>query len=140
MTGMGQASFTLYVFGRLHGVPRTRLPDLVSTAGGRLVDRPKAGVTIVAVAHGTADRALADGLPAKLPPGVPADADVISELSVRRLLGLELPPAAERRMFHRTEMAMSAGVRPELIDCLSLYDVLEPAGGFYGYRDLVAAR
>ena len=140
MTGMGQPSFSLYVFGRLHGLPRTRLPDLVSAAGGRLVDRARPGVTIVAVAHGTARRALADGLPAKLPPGVPADADVISEISVRRLLGLEPPQAPERRMFHRTEMAMSAGVRPELIDCLSLYDVLDPAGGWFGYRDLVAAR
>src|SRR5829696_5994836 len=140
MTGMGQASFTLYVFGRLHGVPRTRLPDLVSAAGGRLVDRPRLGVTIVAIAHGTARRALADGLPAKLPPGVPADADVISEISVRRLLGLEPPQPTERRTFHRTEMAMSAGVRPELIDCLSLYGVLDPAGGWFGYRDLVAAR
>src|SRR5918993_2085266 len=103
MTGMGQPSFSLYVFGRLHGLPRTRLPDVVSAAGGRLVDRARPGVTIVAVAHGTAQRALADGLPAKLPPGVPADADVISEVSVRRLLGLEPPLPAERRTFHRTE-------------------------------------
>ena len=137
---MAQPSFSLYVFGRLHGLPRTRLPDLVSAAEGRLVDRPRPGVTIVAVAHGTAQRALADGLPAKLPSGVPADADVVSELSLRRLLGLEPPQAAERRTFHRTEVAMSAGVSPPLIDCLALYDVLDPSGGWYGYRDLVAVR
>ena len=78
---MAGGPLSLYVFGRLHGVTRLRISGLVANAGGRGVRRPSSGVNLVAVGHGTALAALADGPPVALPQGVPPTARLVANLA-----------------------------------------------------------
>ena len=137
---MGQARFTLYVFGRLHGLTRARLEHLVTLAGGRVLRRPSAAATLVAVAHGTAHIALDNGVPATLPLGVSPQAEVISEASLRRLLGLDTAPPCEVRIFDDAAISAATDLEAAVIEALVLYDVLDGVDGLFAYRDLVAAR
>src|SRR3954469_18936374 len=131
---------SLYVFGRLRGVTRQRLSGLVAAAGGRLIRRPGPTVNLVAVGHGTALSGLAEGRLISLPSGLPATAPTISELGLKRLLGLAGPLPEEHRALTDLALARSARLDLDLVSCLALYDVLEPVEGRYGYRDLLAAR
>jgi tetratricopeptide (TPR) repeat protein len=49
-----------------------------------------------------------------------------------------LPP--QNRILTAAELAQQARLSPETLRCLALYDVVEPAGDAFGYRDLLAAR
>ena len=131
---------SLYLFGRLGGVTRDRLANAARTAGWRLVRRPGPGVALVAVGHGTAAPALDRAPPVALPAGLPAAVPVVSELGLRRLLGLAGPLPEEHRTLGAADVAAAARLDPAVIACLALYDVLEPVDGRYGYRDLKAAR
>ena len=76
-----------------------RLKALVSAASGVLMRRPSARVDLVAVGHGTAAKALADGPSIILPRGLPDGVPVISERSLQRLLGLLPAQGQENRTF-----------------------------------------
>jgi tetratricopeptide (TPR) repeat protein len=84
-------------------------------------------------------QALDDGR-VQLPPGLPATAALISENVLRRQLGLLEPPLAVDRSMGRAEIERLAGLSPNLLSCLVLFDVLEPVDDRFAYRDLVAAR
>jgi tetratricopeptide (TPR) repeat protein len=130
---------TVLVLGRLRGVRRERLAELIAAAGGRLARRASARVTLLCFAHSTA--MLLEQEPAiSLPAVVPTTCSMISELTLRRFVGLAPPPAPENRTLGVDEVARQSGLTVELIRFLALYDVLEPEGGSYGYRDLLAAR
>jgi len=65
---------------------------------------------------------------------------LISENVLRRQLGLlEQPPEVDRSMA-RAEIERLAGLTPNLLSCLVLFDVLQPVDDRFAYRDLVAAR
>ena len=76
----------------------------------------------------------------QLPPGLPATASLISENVLRRELGLLEPPPAVERSLGQAEVERLAGLAPNLVSCLVLFDVLEPVDERFAYRDLVAAR
>src|SRR3954453_6332931 len=137
---MAGGPLSLYVFGRLHGVTRLRLAGLVAKAGGHLMRRPSSWVNLMAVGHGTALAALADGPPVALPQAVLPTARLVSELGLKRLLGVAGPLPEEHRALSATDLARSARLDLEVAPRLSLYDVREPVDGCYGYRDLLAAR
>jgi tetratricopeptide (TPR) repeat protein len=137
---MGPEKFHLHVVGRLRGVTRQRLAALTAAAGGRLVRQPGPRVDLVCLAHGTAAELLRDGPALRLPDGVPAAALVVSEMALRRCIGLSPPRLPENRMLAAAEVADRSRLSPGVVRCLALYDVLEPEGGLYGYRDLLAAR
>lgn len=135
---------TLFLVGRLQGLTRRRLEALVRARGGKLATRPGRGITLIAVGHSAAARALDDGR-VSLPPGLPATAALISENGLRRRLGLLGPPEAVDRGMGRAEIERLAGLTPNLVACLVLFDVLEPLGlessaWQFAWRDLVAAR
>jgi tetratricopeptide (TPR) repeat protein len=133
------AGQTLFLVGRIQGLTRHRLETLVRVRGGKLAARPGVRVTTIAFGHSAVSRALDDGR-VKLPPGLPAGAALISENVLRRHLGLlEAPPAVDRSMA-RTEIERLAGLSPNQLSCLVLFDVLEPVDERFAYRDLVAAR
>jgi tetratricopeptide (TPR) repeat protein len=136
---MEQARFTLYVFGRLHGITRPRLASLVARAGGCLLQRPSLAATLVAVASQTSRALEAEGLSLPLPASLPANAELISERNVRRLLGLE-PAASEPGTFDQTAVVAASGLESAVIEWLALFDVLDPLERRFAYRDLVAAR
>jgi tetratricopeptide (TPR) repeat protein len=137
---MASERFCLFIVGRLQGLTRGRLAGLVAGAGGRLVREPSARVDLVAVGHGSAPVCLANGPPIELPEGVPGGAELMSELALKRLLGVSAPIVEENRTLTPQELARGARLDREIVRCLSLFDVLEPLDGRYGYRDLLAAR
>ena len=130
---------TLYLVGRIQGLTRRRLDQLVRARGGKLATRPGARVTTVAFGHSAAARALDDGR-VQLPPALPTTAALISENVLRRELGLLEPPPAVDHSMDRTEIERLAGLSPNLLSCLVLFDVLEPVDDRFAWRDLVAAR
>ena len=136
---MPLAGQTLHVVGRIQGLTRRRLEQLVHNRGGKLATRPSNRVTIVAFGHSAVAQALDDGR-VKLPPGLPATAALISENVLRRHLGLLDPPPAVERSMARTEIERLAGLSANLVSCLVLFDVLEPVDERFAYRDLVGAR
>jgi tetratricopeptide (TPR) repeat protein len=133
------AGTTLYLVGRLPGLTRRRLDQLVRGRGGRLAPRPSTRVGIVAFGHSASAHALDDGR-VRLPAGLPATAALVSENVLRRLLGLGEPPPAVERSMGRDEIERLAGLTPNLVSCLVLFDVLEPVDERFAWRDLVAAR
>lgn len=137
---MNDNGFTLYVHGRLHGVTRKRLGAAVAQAGGRLVASPSSRVTLVAVGHSTAMVGLIEAPPIALPAGLSAGAELLSELGLKRRLGLAPPLADDNRTLSERDLAHAARLDPEVVRCLVLYDVLEPVAGQLGFRDLRAAR
>ena len=136
---MPLAGQTLYLVGRIQGLTRRRLDQLVQARGGKLATRPAARVTTIAFGHSAVTQALDDGR-VQLPPGLPATAPLISENVLRRQLGLLEPPPAVDRSMRRAEIERLAGLSPNLVSCLVLFDVLEPVDDGFAYRDLVAAR
>jgi tetratricopeptide (TPR) repeat protein len=132
----GQA---LFLVGRVHGVTRRRLEQLVRMRGGRLVGKPSARITIIAVGHSAASNVLPDGR-VRMPAGLPASAAMISEHELRRRLGLLRPPETVERSLGAAELERLAALTPRLLSCLALFDVVEPVDARYAYRDLVAAR
>lgn len=134
------ARLRLYVHGRLHGLTRQRLEGAVTRAGGRLLRRASPRATLVGLGHGSARVVLAGGPLPALPAALPPCAQVVSEMALRRRLGLAgaLPP--ENRDLSEPDLARAARLDPAVVRSLALYDVIEPMEACYGYRDLVAAR
>lgn len=133
------AGQTLFLVGRLHGVTRRRLDQLVRVRGAKLASKPGARITVIAVGHSAASDALPDGR-VRMPAGLPVAAPMISELDLRRRLGLIRPPEAIDRTLGAADLERIAGLTPMLLACLALFDVTEPVNDLYAYRDLVAAR
>jgi tetratricopeptide (TPR) repeat protein len=138
------ANQTLFLVGRLQGLTRRRLETLLRVREAKLATRPGNRVTTIAFGHSATGQALDDGRVA-LPPGLPAAAALMSENVLRRALGLLEPPADVDRSMGRAEIERLAGLTPNLVSCLVLFDVLEPVGlesskWRFAYRDLVAAR
>jgi tetratricopeptide (TPR) repeat protein len=133
------AGETLYLVGRLQGLTRRRLDQLVRLRGGKLAPRPSSRVTTIAFGHSALAQALDDGR-VQLPAGLPATAPLMSENGLRRQLGLVGPPPAIERTLGRAEVERLAGLTPNLVSCLVLFDVLEPVDERFAWRDLVAAR
>jgi tetratricopeptide (TPR) repeat protein len=133
------AGETLFLVGRIQGLTRRRLDTLVRLREGKLATRPGRNITLIAFGHSAVDRALDDGRVA-LPPGMPAAAPLISENVLRRALGLLAPPEEVDRSMGRSEIERLAGLTPNLVSCLVLFDVLEPVDEWFAWRDLVAAR
>jgi len=133
------AGQTLFLFGRVQGLTRRRLDQLVRLRGGKLAGKPSARVTVIAVGHSATSIALVDGR-VRLPAGLPQAAMLVSEKELRRRLGLLGPPPDVDRSVGSAEIERLAGLTPTLVSCLALFDVLEPVEGRFAYRDLVAAR
>src|SRR5262249_55160863 len=133
------AAQTLFLSGRLRGLTRRRLDQLVRLRGGKLVAKPGARVTLIAVAYSAAANVLPDGR-IRLPAGLPESAAMISEQDLRRRLGLARPPEPVDRSLGAADLERLSGLTSRLLSCLALFDVIEPVDDRYAYRDLVAAR
>lgn len=135
---MPLAGQTLFIVGRIQGLTRRRLDQLVRARGGKLAARPSASVTTIVFGHSAVSQALNDGR-LRLPPGSPK-VPLISENVLRWQLGLLEPPASIDRSMGWTDIERLTGLSRDLAACLVLFDVLEPVDDSFGYRDLVAAR
>jgi tetratricopeptide (TPR) repeat protein len=135
----GIAGRRVWFLGRFEGISHRRLRGLVRAAGAPAVPRA-ADAGVVAVAHTMAWPLLA-GEPALARLESFADGtDFASEMTMRRLLGLARAEADAPRPYDGDALCRLAGLDPELLFWLDLFDVLDGRHGHYGYRDLVAAR
>jgi tetratricopeptide (TPR) repeat protein len=132
--------FRLLVVGRLSGISRRHLKAAVAQAGGELASRPGSGVDLVGLAHRRASSTLHAAPPLDLPSGLPPDVTVLSELGLKRMLGMAPPVAAGERTLDRGDLVRASKLLSDVIDCLEAFDVLEPDGGTYSYRDMMIAR
>jgi hypothetical protein len=110
VSGMASAAFCLYVVGHLHGITRRRLALAVGAAGGRLVGKAISRVDLVALGYGSALVALIDAPPIALPDGIPPGAEVISELRLKRHLGLVPSPLPEHHQLSQDDLSRSSGL------------------------------
>ena len=98
---------TLFVSGRIQGVTRRRLDQLVRLRGGKLVAKPTARVTLIAVGHSAAANVLPDGH-IRLPAGLPDTAILISEPSKG-----ETATAGKRDIVDMSAVSRAFGIRIE---------------------------
>ncbi|HEX2885246.1 hypothetical protein, partial [Vineibacter terrae] len=137
--GKPLAGQTLFLVGRVQGLTRQRLDQLVRLRGGKLAGKPSARVSVIAVGHSATSNVDADGR-VRLPTGLSSAAAMISERELRRRLGLLRPPDAVDRSLGLADLQRLSGLTPTVLSCLALFDVLEPVEAHYAYRDVVAAR
>jgi len=133
------AGETLFLIGRPYGLTRRRLEQLVRAHGGKLATRPAKAVTLVAVCHSSVLKCVIGG-GVRLPVGIAPKIRLISEGELRRRLRLQRAPDPGERAHTAADLARIAGLGPAAVSTLALFDVIEPVGGGYAYRDLAAAR
>jgi hypothetical protein len=131
---------SLLIVGRLHGVTRKRLRAVVEQIGGELASRPSSRVDTIALAHGSAPSVLRDAPRLTLPTGVGPAAKVISELSLKRMLGLVQPAADQDRTLDEADLMRASKLPADMLACLAAFDVLEPIDGRFIYQDVLVAR
>lgn len=129
----------LFLVGRMHGVTRRRLEQLIRHRGAKLINKPNSRVTLIAVGHSASSIVLPDGR-LRMSTALPQKAPMISERELRRQTGLSQPPDTLERTLSAGDLERIAGLTPKLVACLALFDVIEPVDDRYAYRDLVAAR
>jgi tetratricopeptide (TPR) repeat protein len=132
--------FSLMVVGRLHGLTRKRLRDVVDQAGGELLGRPSSRVDLVALAHGSAQLVLRAAPALELPNGLDRRIRLISEMTLKRMLRLVSPAVGEDRTLDRDDVLRASKLLPKVLECLAAFDVVEPVDGKYAYRDVLVAR
>lgn len=130
---------TVFLVGRLQGVTRRRLEQLVQAQGGKLAAKPGARVTLIVLGHSAVAAVQPDGR-VELPAGLPPKAVLISENELRRRVGLLPPSENVARTLSGAELERLSGLSPAQLSCLALFDAIDPAADGYAYRDLVAAR
>jgi tetratricopeptide (TPR) repeat protein len=131
---------SLLIVGRLHGVTRKRLRAVVEQIGGELASRPSSSVDIIALAHGSAPSVLRDAPRLALPTGVVPAAKVISELTLKRMLGLVPPAADQDRTLDEHDLMRASKLPADMLACLAAFDLLEPIDGRFIYQDVLVAR
>ena len=132
--------FSLLVVGRLHGLTRKRLSDVLEQVGGELLGRPSSRVNLVALAHGSAQMVLRAAPPLALPKGLDDGIRLISEMTLKRMLRLVACAVGEDRTLDRDDILRASKLSPEVLECLAVFDVVEPVDGKFAYRDLLVAR
>lgn len=132
--------FCLYVVGRLRGVTRSRLLAAAEAAGGRLVHKPSARVTLVALGHGSAPACIGDGRAIRLPKTLTPHVELVSETEAKRRLKIAPPAPETQRQHAAADVARASGLDFDTVRLLALYDVLDREGGRFGFRDVLAAR
>jgi tetratricopeptide (TPR) repeat protein len=133
------AGHTLFQVGRIHGVTRRRLDQLVRKRGGKVATKPTARVTIISFGHSAVSNVLPDGK-LRLPSGLPTTAAMISENELRRRLGLLGAPEEVDRSLGIAELQRLSGLTQTQLSCLALFDAISSVDERYAYRDIVAAR
>jgi tetratricopeptide (TPR) repeat protein len=128
----------VFVHGRLRGITRVRLSDLLRERGAE-ISRKAGEVTLAVLAHSTGpivgarfELLIVDRLPQNVP--------IVSENSFKRQLGLapELSPVP--RTLVTSDVARAARLTEDAVRSLTAYDVLEPEGDRFSFADLRAAR
>jgi len=132
---MSLSQAKVHIQGRLRGLTRRRVAQLLQAAGAKVARQP-ASATLLVLGHASALGTLADDGHLEL--GFETAAEFISEQEFKRLLGLPSPPPEERG-YGAAQLERGGPLSTAQLRALALYDVVSP-GEAYSYRDLVAAR
>jgi tetratricopeptide (TPR) repeat protein len=130
---------SIYVMGRLPGLTRARLRELLTARGARLLPAIGSRADAVCMAHSSAATRLSEN-GVELPAEAAGDCQFVSELSFRRSIGLLPPLPDEDRSTSEDDLARRARLPRDTVLALSFFDVLQPVDEQFSYRDLVAAR
>jgi tetratricopeptide (TPR) repeat protein len=135
------AGRTVTIVGRLAALPTRAVVAEIGRRGGiarRALAQP---TTLVAIGRHAAPQ-LADGrLQAKLARADQLGAACLSENALLRALDLLPPRAPVAAALRLDELGDKAGLEPELVRLLVLFDLIQPGeDGALSFRDLIAAR
>jgi tetratricopeptide (TPR) repeat protein len=136
---MSLEGLKVYIHGRLRGLTKRRIAELAGAAGAKM-SRRLAGATLVVVGHSSVGGSLCDDGDIDLGTHQPGQAPLISERRFKDKLGLLSPSAEGDRTYSAAQLARHAGLSPQKLRALTLYDVLDPVEETFSYRDLVVAR
>src|SRR6185369_10281599 len=110
----------VHIHGRMRGLTKRRVAQLLQTAGAR-VARPPASATLLVLGHASALATLADD--GRLELGFETAAEFISEQEFKRLLGLP-SPSPEERGYSAAQLERGGPLSPAQLRALALYDVV----------------
>ena len=129
----------VFVYGRLHGVPRARIVDALVKIGGKLVTTP-ARASLVVLAHEAAGRCIGDAHGLALPFARSDAQPLLSENGFLRRIGLTSTGAQGPTTYALADVARLAGLGDQVCRTLLAFDVIAPEGGALTYPDLATAR
>jgi Tetratricopeptide repeat len=129
----------VYIHGRLRGLTKRRLGRLAVGAGGAMTRRAS-NATIIALGHNTAKATLSDAGDLQFSFRPLPGAQIVSELSFARMLGMGSMECGVGSFYASDQLAKHSGLSEVQIRALSLFDVLSPSNSLFTYEDLVAAR
>lgn len=122
----------IHVVGRMKGLTIRSTADLVAAHRGKLVRRAaKADLTVVAHQTALAWPDLSRE---------PLVSEIVSEMQFRRAVGLLPPVGGTDHTFTAADVARLAGLPPDIVESLAIYDVLDAVEGRFSFLDLAVAR
>jgi tetratricopeptide (TPR) repeat protein len=125
--------------GRFDRMPRWRVVHELARRGGR-VTRRLASASGLVIGHGAHLQLTLGTLPAVIESARQRGAWCLSERGFLRGLDLLPPRAPAHRLMSHADLARQAGLNPETVRLLALFDILDGDDGAFGFADLVVAR
>ena len=138
----GQTAFAgkaVVFLGRLIALPRRAAAAAVTERGGTVRRGVSRRTQVAVVGHG-AHRLLGGRVGSWLVRAEERGVHCLSENGFLRTIGRRDPLPASQRSMSLGELAGEAGLDVDTARLLALFDVIEPADGACGFRDLIAAR
>jgi tetratricopeptide (TPR) repeat protein len=127
------------IIGALDAFPRRLAARLIAARGGSLQRSLSKKTTIAVLGHRLLSGWTATKITSRIEQARRLGANPISENAFLRLFGLATEPQSARQIPAR-KLAEQAGLDPETLDRLRLFDAFEFAEEPFGFRDLVAAK
>ena len=135
MGGLRVEGSSFFVAGRFERLPKSRVERELAGRGAKLHRRLNRNTDFAVVTHEAAGR-IASPAFATLRALEPARC--LSEETFLRALGLA--PTLQGKDIEESRLLSLTGLGPEDVRLLSLFDVLTPAGGQFGFNDLKVAQ
>jgi tetratricopeptide (TPR) repeat protein len=129
----------VYIHGRLRGLTKRRIAQLVSASLAKMARRPSQA-TLLVLGHSSAASTLLDDGELDFAFDTPQQAAFTSERRFKSQLGIVSPRSAGERNYSSNQLTRHSGLSERQIRSLALYDILDPVDGSFSYRDLIAAR
>jgi tetratricopeptide (TPR) repeat protein len=136
---MSLTNAKVYIHGRLRGLTKRRIAQLVSVSLAKMARRP-GQATLVVLGHSSVSSTLLDDGELDLAFDAPPQAAFTSERGFKSELGIVSPQSAGERSYSSDQLTRHSGLSDKQIGSLALYDILDPVEGLFSYRDLIVAR
>ncbi|MFQ5970910.1 MAG: tetratricopeptide repeat protein [Alphaproteobacteria bacterium] len=128
------------LLGRLASISKRQAIGEVTRRGGEVRRGLTRRSNLLVVGQGAARLIESGALAARLERADRWGVECISEAAFLRMMGAAADVPGDNRTMSAAEIASRTGLDAATLRLLSLFDVIEPVEGAYGFRDLVAAR